>query len=46
MPLLISKRNNSWGYRGQMRTGDILTNFISRLFRNLGTSTSWNPVGL
>jgi hypothetical protein len=32
----MSKRNNSWGYKGPMRMADILTSFMCRLSSNLG----------
>jgi hypothetical protein len=42
----MSTRNISWGQRRPVRGDDNLTNFMCRLSWNLGTSNSWNPLGL
>jgi hypothetical protein len=42
----MSTRNIFWGKRRPMRRADKLTTFICRLSWNLGTSTSWKPLGL
>jgi hypothetical protein len=41
----MSTRNISWGVNA-VRRADNLTTCMCRLSRNLGASTSWNPVGL
>ena len=42
----MSTGNISWGLRRPLRSADNLTTIMCRLYRNLGTSTSWNPQGL
>jgi hypothetical protein len=42
----MSTRNISWGVKAAGAMADNLTTFMCRLSRNLGASTSWNPVGL
>jgi len=41
----MSTRNIFWGWRRPERRADFTT-FMCRLSWNLGTSTSWNPLGL
>jgi hypothetical protein len=42
----MSTRNISWGVKAAGAYGWQPTTFKCRLSRNLGASTSWNPVGL
>jgi hypothetical protein len=42
----MSTRNISWGVKAAGAYGRQPTTFMCRLSRNLGASTSWNPLGL